>query len=85
MEYTKWIAHDGQIYDEKDGITLALIPYYDAENSRQKSIAQLLATAPDLLDICEHILESVDNGEAVLEDHEQYLGLRDAISEAKNL
>ena len=50
-----------------------------------RKAAQLLATAPDLLDICEHILESVDNGEAVLEDHEQYLGLRDAISEAKNL
>ncbi len=49
----------------------------------QKANANLIAAAPDLLDICQHILDAVDNGEAVLEDNEQLQGLREAISKAE--
>jgi len=36
----------------------------------------------ELLDICEHILRSVDNGEAVLENYDQYSDLNEAIEKA---
>ena len=44
-----WIAHDGQIFPEETGKTLALIPYFDKENEEEVANAQLIATAPSLL------------------------------------
>jgi hypothetical protein len=50
--YTKgeWIAKDGQIYPQETGETLALIPYFDAENKEQQANQKLLAAAPELLE-----------------------------------
>jgi len=45
-----WHAHDGQIYPEETGKTLALIPYFDAENKEQEANALLIAAGPELLD-----------------------------------
>lgn len=43
-----WHAHDGQIYPEETGKTIALIPYYDKENEEVEANAQLIASAPTL-------------------------------------
>jgi hypothetical protein len=47
-----WIAHDGQIYPEETGKTLALIPYFDKEDKEQEANARLIAAAPELLTAC---------------------------------
>jgi len=43
-----WHAHDGQIYPEETGKTLALIPHFDAENKEQEANALLIAAAPEM-------------------------------------
>jgi 2-hydroxychromene-2-carboxylate isomerase len=48
-----WIAHDGQIYPQETGKTLALIPYYDTEDEEQTANANLMAAAKDLLNALE--------------------------------
>lgn len=47
-----WFAHDGQIYPEETGKTLALIPYFDKENEEEQANAKLIAGAPNLLKAC---------------------------------
>ena len=58
MKHTQgtWIAKDGQIYPEETGKTLALIPYYDKDDNEQKANAQLIASAPELLETCKMAL-----------------------------
>jgi len=54
-----WFAHDGQIYPEETGKTLALIPYFDKENEEQQANAYLIAAAPDLLEACQLALSLI--------------------------
>lgn len=43
-----WYGKDGQIYPEETGKTLALIPYFDANNEEQKANQLLISQAPNL-------------------------------------
>ena len=52
-----WHAHDGQIYPEETGKTLALIPYWDKEDKEKEANAMLIAAAPDML----KALQSIDD------------------------
>jgi hypothetical protein len=45
-----WHSHDGQIYPQETGKTLALIPYFDKESEEQQANAKLIAAAPELLE-----------------------------------
>jgi hypothetical protein len=56
-----WYAKEGQIYPEETGKTLALIPYFDAEDKEQEANAQLIAASPELLEACESVLKSFGN------------------------
>jgi len=58
-----WITKDGQVYPEETGKTIAVIPYYDEENSRQKADAALLAAAPDMLQACETAVAQIYNND----------------------
>jgi len=77
-----WHAHDGQIYPEETGKTLALIPYFDAENKEQEANAKLIAAAPELLDACISTLQSLD--QMVLDSTMRgfYIVLKDAVKAA---
>ena len=44
-----WHAKDGQIYPTETGKTLALMPYFDKDNEEQEANSQLIASAPELL------------------------------------
>lgn len=44
-----WIDHHGQIYPEKTGKTIAVIPYYDKQIKEHTANARLIAEAPALL------------------------------------
>jgi hypothetical protein len=61
METTQgnWHAHDGQIYTEETGKTLALIPYFDKDNKEMQANSKLIASAPDLLKALQNLLEDV--------------------------
>lgn len=48
-----WYAKDGQIYSEETGKTLAVIPYFDQDDTEQQANAQLLGTAPEMLEALE--------------------------------
>jgi hypothetical protein len=48
-----WYAKDGQIYPEETGKTLAVIPYFDPSDKEAEANAQLISTAPDLLEALE--------------------------------
>ena len=77
----EWHAHDGQIYPLETGKTLALIPYFNKDNEEQKANANLIASAPDLLDACEHALKELNylhNGQ----DSDAIEALRTAIDKA---
>jgi hypothetical protein len=54
----EWHAHDGQIYPQETGKTLALIPYFDKENKEHEANAKLIAAAPELLQALETLLKS---------------------------
>lgn len=45
-----WHAHDGQIYPEQTGATVALIPYFDKDNEQHQANSKLIAAAPDMLE-----------------------------------
>jgi len=53
-----WFAHDGQIYPEQTGKTVAIIPYFDKDNEEHRANQQLLAAAPKLY----KTLRSVQSG-----------------------
>ena len=55
-----WIAHDGQIYPQETGKTLALIPYYDEEDKEQQANERLIAASPDLLHALTKLLHCPD-------------------------
>lgn len=52
-----WHAHEGQIYPEETGHTLALIPYYSG-TEEQEANARLIAAAPELLAALQNLLSS---------------------------
>jgi hypothetical protein len=51
------IGHNGQIYDEQTGKTLALIPYFDKENPEHLKNQKLFAAAPEMLNELKGIAE----------------------------
>jgi len=55
----EWLANEGQIYPAETGKILALIPYFDKENKEQEANAKLIAAAPELLDVLNHIIERI--------------------------
>lgn len=84
MKHTKgnWYAHDGQIYPEETGKTLALTPYFDKENKEQEANAKLIAAAPDMLAALQNIADRdlIKDAEDHIPDH--YQEVQDAISKA---
>ena len=59
-----WHAHDGQIYPEQTGATVALIPYFDKDNAEHQANSKLIAAAPDMLEalkIAKQWLEDFSN------------------------
>ncbi len=60
MKATKgeWIEHDGQIYPEETGVTIALIPYFDPENEEQQANVKLMAASKELLEALKKLLAS---------------------------
>lgn len=55
-----WLAHDGQIYSEETGKTLALISYFDKEDEEQRANANLIAAAPDLFTALQKAVEVIE-------------------------
>lgn len=55
-----WHSHDGQIYPEQTGKTLALIPYFDKENEEQQANAKLIAAAPELLEALQQAVKEME-------------------------
>ncbi len=53
-----WYAHDGQIYPEETGKTLALIPYYSG-TEEQEANAKLISAAPELLEALKGTVEAL--------------------------
>jgi len=51
-----WYAHDGQIYPEKTGKTLAVIPHFDKENEEQQANAHLISAAPELYETLKELI-----------------------------
>lgn len=45
-----WHAHDGQIYPEETGITIALIPYFDKQNEEHLANQKIIEAAPEMLE-----------------------------------
>jgi len=52
-----WTAKDGQVYDEKTGKTIAVIPYFDKELREDLRNQKLMAAAPEMLETLKHIAE----------------------------
>lgn len=50
---TPWYTKEGQVYNETDGRTLALIPYFDTDNERDVANA-------------EHIVKCVNSHDALV-------------------
>lgn len=44
-----WHAHNGQIYPEETGQTIATVHYFDKTNEEHQANQRLIAAAPDLL------------------------------------
>jgi hypothetical protein len=56
-----WHAHDGQIYPEETGVTVALIPYFDKDNAEHQANSKLISAAPDMLEALQQFLHSVEH------------------------
>ena len=54
-----WHAHDGQIYPEQTGKTLALIPYFDKGNEEMQANARIIAAAPDMMEALNETLTAL--------------------------
>lgn len=65
-----WYAKDGQVYPEETGKTLALIPYFDPSDKEAEANANLIAAAPDLLDLMRAAVARIElanaEGDAIL-------------------
>lgn len=54
-----WQHNDGQIYPQENGITLAVIPYFDKNNPAHVANGNLIAAAPDLLKALNDLVEDI--------------------------
>ena len=52
----EWHTKEGQIYPLTTGRTLALIPYFDSNNTEHEANAKLIAAAPELLEALKELL-----------------------------
>lgn len=59
MENTLYFK-DGQIVEQETGKTVALLPYFDAEDIKQQELGQLLATAPELYKALQILVSKID-------------------------
>jgi hypothetical protein len=84
--YTKgeWIAKDGQIYLQETGETLALIPYFDAENKEHQANQKLLSAAPELLEALKEILKMFIDLDVKPRDLQKYFKLWSMAQQAIN-
>jgi hypothetical protein len=56
----EWITKEGQIYPQETGKTLALIPYFDKDNTEEQANAKLIAAAPTMLEALKVALEDTE-------------------------
>lgn len=56
-----WYAKEGQIVAQGTGDTLAYVPYYDESNEQETANANLMASAPKLLDALTEALDQLQS------------------------
>lgn len=76
-----WHAHDGQIYPEETGQTIATVHYFDKTNEEHQANQRLIAAAPDMLAALELIKYKID--QSIIDyDSEIYRTINAAIQKA---
>jgi hypothetical protein len=82
-----WHAHDGQVYPEETGKTLALIPYFNKESEEDNANANLIAAAPELLKACRKALDQLYQANDALDlagiDFDGVVDLQNAINKVE--
>jgi hypothetical protein len=79
-----WYATQGQIVSQDTGKTLALIPYYDESNEEQTANANLMASAPKLLDALKEALDQLQSWNPESEPTFTMRRVEEAIQQAIN-
>ncbi len=78
----EWYAKDGNVISMETGKTLAIIPYYDKDNEEEIANTNVMAAAPEMLDILMFIDDATIRGMTIEKGSSLHRDIMNAINKA---